>query len=47
MARRRVVYIGGPIGRILAWRFMRVRLLLLICALSIGIVIQALNRAGN
>ena len=47
MARRRVVYIGGPIGRILAWRYMRACLLLLICALSIGIVIEALNRAGN
>jgi competence protein ComEA len=47
MARRRVVYIGGPIGRILAWRYMRTCLLLLICALSIGIVIEALNRAGN
>ena len=47
MARRRVVYISGPIGRILAWRYMRACLLLLICALSIGIVIQALNRAGN
>lgn len=47
MARRRVVYIGGPIGRILAWRYMRACLLLLICALSIGIVIEALNFAGN
>ena len=47
MARRRVVYIGGPIGRILAWRYINACLLLLIGALSIGIVIQALNRAGN
>ncbi|HEU4782726.1 MAG TPA: ComEA family DNA-binding protein [Ktedonobacterales bacterium] len=47
MARRRVVYISGPIGRILAWRYINACLLLLICALSIGIVIQALNRAGN
>ncbi|HEX5545806.1 MAG TPA: ComEA family DNA-binding protein [Ktedonobacterales bacterium] len=47
MARRRVVYIGGPIGRILAWRYMNACLLLLICALSIGIVIEALNRSGN
>ncbi|HEY7339864.1 MAG TPA: ComEA family DNA-binding protein [Ktedonobacterales bacterium] len=47
MARRRVVYIGGPIGRMLAWRYANACLLLLISALSIGIVIQVLNRTGN
>ncbi len=46
MARRRVVYVGGPLGKVLAWRYMRACLIVLICGLSLALVVEFLDRAG-
>ncbi|HEU5347024.1 MAG TPA: ComEA family DNA-binding protein [Ktedonobacterales bacterium] len=47
MARHRVVYIGGPLGKILAWRYTAACLLLLSCLLTIGNGYRVLQLTGN
>lgn len=47
MGRRPVVYIGGTLGRVLAWRYMRACLMALNCVLCVVLVIQFLDHAGN
>ncbi len=47
MAQRRVIYIRGPLGRLLAWRHMTVCLLLMTCLLTTGIGYELLQQSGN
>lgn len=44
---RRVIYVRGPLGKVLAWRHMTACLLLVIGLLGIGIAYQTINRTGN
>ena len=47
MARPRVVYVPGPLGRLLAWRYFMVCSLLLTCVLSAALAYELLQRTGN
>lgn len=44
---RRVVYVRGPLGKLLAWRYFTVCSLLLTCALTAALVYELLQRTGN
>ena len=47
MAKPRVVYVRGPLGRLLAWRYYTVCSLLLACALTGALAYELLDRTGN
>jgi competence protein ComEA len=47
MAKPRVVYVRGPLGRLLAWRYYTVCSLLLACVLTSAIAYELLDRTGN
>lgn len=44
---RRVVYVRGPLGKLLAWRYFTVCSLLLTCTLTAALVYELLQRTGN
>lgn len=44
---RRVVYVRGPLGKLLAWRYFTACSLLLTCALTAALVYELLQRTGN
>jgi competence protein ComEA len=47
MAQPRVVYVRGPVGRLLAWRYYTISSLLLTVALTSGLAYVLLQRTGN
>lgn len=47
MAQRRGIYMRGPLGKLLAWRYMTVCLLFVTCLLTTGIGYELLQRSGN
>lgn len=47
MAKPRVVYVRGPLGKLLAWRYFTVCSLLLTCALMSAFAYALLQRTGN
>ena len=47
MAKPRVVYVRGPLGRLLAWRYYTVCSLLLACVLTGALAYELLDRTGN
>ena len=47
MAQPRVVYVRGPLGRLLAWRYYTICSLLLTVALTSGLAYVLLQRTGN
>ncbi len=47
MAQPRVVYVRGPVGRLLAWRYYTICSLLLAAALTSGLAYVLLQRTGN
>lgn len=47
MAKPRVVYVRGPLGRLLAWRYYTVCSLLLACALTGALAYELLDRTGH
>lgn len=47
MARPRVVYVRGPLGKLLTWRYYTVCSLLLACVLTGALAYELLDRTGN
>jgi competence protein ComEA len=47
MAQRRLVYVSGSLGKVLAWRYLTACSLLLTFALTVGIAVMMLERSGN
>jgi competence protein ComEA len=47
MTQRRLVYVSGSLGKVLAWRYLTACSLLLTFALTAGIVVMLLELSGN